>query len=50
MVDSYILHVISDINYARSMALNRRIDAQLGQNEIMEQRSLYYVANPYTKK
>lgn len=51
MVDSYILHLISNINYARSVAdLNRRIDAQLERNEIMRQRSLYYVANPYTKK
>lgn len=51
MVDAYILHLISDINYARSMAdLNRRIEAQLEQNEIMRQRSLYYATNPYMKK
>ena len=51
MVDSYILHIISDINYARSMSnLNRKIEAQLEQNEIMRQRSLYYASNPYVKK
>lgn len=51
MVDSYILHIISDIDYARSMSdLNRKIEAQLEQNEIMKQRSLYYASNPYSKK
>lgn len=51
MVDSYILHIIFDINYARSMSnLNRKIEAQLEQNEIMRQRSLYYASNPYVKK
>lgn len=51
MVDSYILHIISDIDYARSMSdLNRKIEAQLEQNEIMSQRSLYYASNPYAKK
>lgn len=35
MVDSYILHVISDISYARSKSsLSREIEAQLVQNEI----------------
>ena len=42
---------IFDINYARSMSnLNRKIEAQLEQNEIMRQRSLYYASNPYVKK
>lgn len=51
MVDSYILHIISDINYARSMSdLNRKIDAQLEQNEVVRQRSLYYASNPYARK
>ena len=51
MVDSYILHTISNINYARSMSdLNRKIEAQLEQSEIMRQRSLYYASNPYVKK
>lgn len=51
MVDSYILHIISNINYTRSMSdLNRKIDAQLEQNEVMRQRSLYYASNPYARK
>ena len=51
MVDSYILHIISDINYARSISdLNRKIDAQLEQNDIMKERSLYYASNLYAKK
>lgn len=51
MVDSYILHIISDINYTRSMFdLNRKIETQLEQNEIMKQRSLYCASNPYVKK
>ena len=51
MVDSYILHIISDINYARSVSdLNRVISAQLEESKIMSQRSLYYASNPYAKK
>lgn len=51
MVDSYILHIISRVNFARSMAkLNREIEAHLRENDAMRQRSLYYAANPYTKK
>lgn len=51
MVDSYILHIISDINYARSISdLNRKIEAQLEQNDIMRKRSLYYASNFYAKK
>lgn len=51
MADSYILHLISNINYARSLAdLNGRIEAQLEQNESMKQKSLYYASNPYRKK
>lgn len=51
MVDSYILHIISDIDYARGISdLNRKIETQLEQNEIMSQRSLYYASNPYAKK
>lgn len=41
MVDSYILHIISQINYARSIAkLNRQIDSQLNRNAYMRQKSL----------
>lgn len=47
MVDSYILHVISRVNFARSMSkLNRKIEAQLRENDAMRKRSLYYAANP----
>ena len=43
--------MISDIHYVRSMSdLNKKIDAQLKQNEVMRQRSLNYALNPYTKK
>ena len=51
MVDSYILHIISDINYVRSLSdLNKKIEAQLEQNDAMRQRSLYYASNPYAEK
>lgn len=51
MVDSYILHIISDINYVRSLSdLNKKIEAQLKQNDAMRQRSLYYASNPYAEK
>lgn len=51
MADSYILHIISDIDYARSISsLNREIEAQLEQNDIMRQRSLYYASNSYIRK
>ncbi len=51
MVDSYILHIISRVNFARSMSrLNREIESQLRENAAMRQRSLYYAANPYTKR
>lgn len=45
MVDSYILHQLSNINYARSLnELNRKIDAQLKANQEMRFKSLYYAA------
>lgn len=51
MVDSYILHLISDIDYARGMAdLSKKIDVHLEQNECMRQRSLYHASNPYARK
>ena len=51
MVDSYILHIISDVDYDRSISdLNRKIEAQLKQNDVMRQRSLHYASNPYAKK
>ena len=46
MVDSYILHLISKINYGRAIAnLERKIKAELEKNEIMRQRSSYYAEN-----
>lgn len=51
MVDSYILHYICNINYNKNMTnLKKEISAQLDQNEIMRQKSLYYAANSYIKK
>lgn len=50
MIDAYILHKISDINYVRSMAiLDRKIYAQLEQNDVMRQRSLDYTKNRRNK-
>ncbi len=47
MVDSYILYVISNIDYERSMLLlNQKIEGQLMQNEFMRKRSLYKASNP----
>ena len=51
MVDSYILHIISRINFARSLAeLDRNIEAQLNLNASMRQKSFYYAANLQVKK
>lgn len=47
MVDSYILHIISDIDYSRCMnELNIRIENQLKENEIMMHKSLHYNVKP----
>lgn len=46
MIDSYILHIISKVDYARSMEkFDREIKAYKEENEVMRQRSLYYAAN-----
>lgn len=51
MVDSYILHMISEINFARSLAeLVSNIEAQLNANSAMGQKSLYYATNPQIKR
>lgn len=51
MVDSYILHIISKINFARSLAeLDSNIEAQLNANDIMRNKSYYYAANPQIKR
>lgn len=42
MVDSYILHIISRINHARSMSeLDKNIKVQINANDAMRKRSLY---------
>ncbi len=51
MVDSYVLHIVSRVNFARNMArLNNEIEAQLRENDAIRQRSLYFAANPYMKR
>lgn len=51
MVDSYILHVISKINFARSLAeLDSNIEIQLNANDVMSNKSYYYAANPQIKR
>ncbi len=51
MVDSYILHIVSRVNFARSMTkLNSEIESQLRRNDAMAQKSLYYAANPNITK
>ena len=51
MVDSYILHVVSEINYIRNINdLDRQIAAQIEQNKTAGQKGLVYASNPYTKR
>ncbi len=51
MVDSYILHVVSEINYIRNINdLDRQIAAQIEQNKTTGQKGLVYASNPYTKR
>lgn len=51
MVDSYVLHVISDINYTRSLNdLNNEIKAQIDQNRAVGQKSLANSSNSYIKR
>ena len=50
MVDSYILHMISKIDFSRSLVeLDKSIEVQLHSNDVMRQKSLYYAANPQIK-
>ncbi len=50
MVDSYILHIISRINYARNMKkLDSEIKVHLEENDAMRQRSFYNADNSYVK-
>ena len=51
MVDYYVLHVISDINYTRSLNdLNNEIKAQIDQNRAVGQKSLANSSNSYIKR
>lgn len=51
MVDSYILHVVSEINYIRNINdLDRQIAAQIEQNKTAGQKGLVYASNPYIKR
>lgn len=50
MVDSYILHQVSNINFARSLVeLNEKIDAQLKSNEKMRIMSMRNAADSYLR-
>lgn len=43
MIDSYILHIISDIDYIRNINdLNKKNDIQIDKNEGMRKKSLHY--------
>lgn len=45
MADSYILHIISKINFARSLdELDSNIEARLKENDVMKNKSYYYAA------
>ncbi len=47
MVDAYILHMISNINFARNKErLSQEIDTQINASHQMRQKSLSYASNP----
>lgn len=51
MVDSYILHKISRVNYSRNMLdLENKIKTDIDENGIMNKKSYYYAAYPYGKR
>lgn len=51
MVDSYILHVISDINFCRGLNdLNETIREQISENKVVSNKSLINALNPCIKK
>lgn len=51
MIDSYILHMISNIDYARNIhKLDKEISKEVKRNEVIRQKSLVYASNPYLKK
>jgi flagellin-specific chaperone FliS len=46
MADSYVLHVISDINYKRNISkLEKEIDVQIKRNDVIRQKSLINSVN-----
>lgn len=50
MADSYVLHIISRVDFTRSLKrLSEEISCQIKENNAMRQKSLYYAANPYKK-
>lgn len=51
MVDAYILHGLSQIDFSRNLVdLDKTLDTQVKENEIMRQKSLYYATYPHKKK
>lgn len=51
MVDSYILHKISRVNYSRNMLdLENKIKTDIDENGIMSKKSYSYAAYPYGKR
>lgn len=51
MVDAYILHRLSQIDFSRNLVdLDKPLDTQVKENEIMRQKSLYYATYPHKKK
>lgn len=51
MVDAYILHRLSQIEFSRNLVdLDKTLDTQVKENEIMRQKSLYYATYPHKKK
>ena len=51
MVDAYILHVISNIKYARNMSdSDKQLRGELERNNAIRCRSLYYAYKSYVRK
>ena len=51
MVDAYILHVISNIKYARNMLdSDKQLRSELERNNVIRCRSLYYAYKSYVRK
>jgi len=51
MADSYVLHIISRLDFARSISeLDKKIKAQIDTKNAVRQRGIYYASHPYSKK